>query len=51
MITIEVANNNDKPYLLKAMAFLLEHVRDTSQDECFLRLTNDYIEDSENWID
>lgn len=51
MITIEVANNNDKPYLLKAMACLLEHVRDTSRDEYLLRLTDDYIEDSEKWIE
>jgi len=51
MITIEVANNNDKPYLLKAMACLLEHVRDTSQDEYLLRLTDDYIKDSEEWME
>jgi len=51
MITIEAANNNDKPYLLKAMACLLEHVRDTSQDEYLLRLTDDYIEDSEEWVE
>ncbi len=51
MITIEVANINDKPYLMKAMACLLAHVRDTSQDEYLLRLTDDYIEDSVNWID
>lgn len=51
MITIEVANNNDKPYLLKAMALLLEHVRDTSQDEYLLRLTGDCIEESEQWME
>lgn len=51
MITIEVASNNDKPYLLKAMACLLEHVRDTSQDEYLLRLMDNYIQDSEQWIE
>ena len=51
MITIELANNNDKPYLLKAMTCLLEHVRDSSQDEYLLRLTGNYIEDSEQWIE
>ena len=30
---------------------MLEHVQDTSQDEYLLRLTDDYIGDSEQWID
>ncbi len=51
MLTIEMAENSDKPYLFKAMVRLLEHVRDASQDEYLLRLTNDYIEESEQWIE
>jgi len=51
MITIEVASNNDKPYLLGAMTCLLEHVRESSQDEYLLRLTGNYIEDAEQWIE
>jgi len=51
MITVESANNNDKPYLVKAMACLLEHVRDTSQDEYLLRCTDDYIEEADPWIE
>jgi len=50
MISIELANNNDKPYILKAMVCLLEHVRDSSQDEYLLRLTNDYVDEAEQWI-
>jgi len=51
MLSIEVADNNDKSYLLKAMACLLEHVRDSSQDEYLLRLTEDYINDARQWIE
>lgn len=51
MITIKEANDNDKPYLLEAMACLLEHVKYSSQDEYLLRLTDDYIEDSKQWIE
>jgi len=51
MLTIEIAHRIDKPYLLKAMARLLKHVRDSSQDEYLLRLTNDYIEKSAQWIE
>lgn len=50
MVTIEIANNDDKPYLQKAMVRLLEHVRDSSQDEYLLRLDRDYAEESEQWI-
>ena len=51
MLAIEVADDEDGPYLLKAMACLLAHVRDSSQDEYLLRLTEDYIEDSRQWIE
>ncbi len=50
MIATEIASDDDKPYLVKAMACLLVHVRDSSQDEYLMRLTNDYIRDSEKWI-
>jgi len=51
IITIEVVNNNDKPYLMKAMVCLLKHVRESSQDEYLKRLSDDYIIESEEWID
>jgi GNAT superfamily N-acetyltransferase len=51
MITIKPAKHNDKPYLIKAMACLLEHVQDSSQDEYLVRLTDDYIKDSEQWLE
>lgn len=51
MVTIDPATDDDKPYLHHAMAALLEHVRDTSQDAYLLRLTNRYIEDSVGWLD
>lgn len=51
MITIDTATQDDKPYLHQAMAALLAHVRDTSQDAYLLRLTDRYIEDSVPWLD
>lgn len=40
MISITLATQDDKPYLQQAMAALLTHVRDTSQDAYLLRLTD-----------
>lgn len=50
MITIDAGTHDDTPYLHQAMAALLAHVRDTSQDAYLLRLTDRYIEDSERWL-
>jgi GNAT superfamily N-acetyltransferase len=51
MISIKTATREHKPYLIEAMARLLEHVRDSSQDEYLLRLTDDYINESGQWLD
>ncbi|MBT9567965.1 MAG: GNAT family N-acetyltransferase [Thiobacillus sp.] len=50
MFAIEPATRQDLSYLHRAMAALLAHVRDTSQDAYLLRLTDRYIEDSVDWL-
>ena len=51
MLSIEGANKEDIVYLLQAMACLLAHVRDSSQDGYLLRLADDALQDSEQWIE
>lgn len=51
MTSVVTATKSHKPYLIQAMAHLLEHVRDTSQDAYLLRLTDDYISESAKWLE
>lgn len=50
MLSIKTAAAKHMPYLCKAMADLLGHVRDSTQDIYLLELTEDYLADAEHWL-